>query len=322
MASSPNGTVNNPAETIAPRATLLSRMLRNSRRHKYLYIMIAPVLIYYIVFHYVPMYGAIIAFKNFRVAEGILGSPWVGFDHFINFFNSYYFWTLLKNTLLINIYMLIFSFPAPIIFALLINEIRLSFFKRTVQTITYLPHFISMIVICGMIVQFLSRDGLLTDVLVFFGMERTVLLQFPQYFRTIYVASDIWQGVGWGSIIYLAAMSGINPELYEASRMDGASRWKQTLHITLPGIAPIIIILLILKIGNMLDLGFEKIILLYNPLTYSTADVISSFVYRRGIQANDFSYATAVGLFQAAINFILLIVANRIAAKTSENSLW
>ena len=284
--------------------------------------MIIPVILYYVVIHYIPMYGAIIAFKNYRIAEGFLGSPWVGLDHFINFFNSYYFWTLLKNTLLINVYMLIFSFPAPIIFALLINEIRVSVFKRAVQTITYLPHFISMIVICGMIVQFLSRDGVITDLLVLLGMERTVLLQFPEYFRAIYVVSDIWQGIGWGSIIYLAAISGINPELYEASRIDGANRWRQAMYVTLPGIAPIVTILLILKIGNMLDLGFEKIILLYNPLTYSTADVISSFVYRRGIQANDFSYATAVGLFQAVINFILLIVANRIAARTSENSLW
>lgn len=302
--------------------TLAGRLLRDYRKHKYLYLMILPVIAFYLTFSYTPMYGAIIAFKSYRVADGFLGSPWVGFDHFISFFNSYYFGNLLRNTLLINIYMLIFSFPAPIIFALLINEIRISAFKRTVQTITYLPHFISMIVICGMIVQFLSRDGLVTDLLVFLGMERQVLLQFPQYFRTIYVLSDIWQGVGWGSIIYLAAITGINPELYEASRIDGANRWKQTLHITLPGIAPIVTILLILKIGNMLDLGFEKIILLYNPLTYSTADVISSFVYRRGIQANDFSYATAVGLFQSVINFILLVAANRIAARVSENSLW
>lgn len=317
-----NGVANGLPKPQSAKKTVFSQMLKKYRRHKYLYLMIIPVILYYVVIHYIPMYGAIIAFKNYRIAEGFLGSPWVGLDHFINFFNSYYFWTLLKNTLLINVYMLIFSFPAPIIFALLINEIRVSVFKRAVQTITYLPHFISMIVICGMIVQFLSRDGVITDLLVLLGMERTVLLQFPEYFRAIYVVSDIWQGIGWGSIIYLAAISGINPELYEASRIDGANRWRQAMYVTLPGIAPIVTILLILKIGNMLDLGFEKIILLYNPLTYSTADVISSFVYRRGIQANDFSYATAVGLFQAVINFILLIVANRIAARTSENSLW
>lgn len=300
----------------------LNGLLRDYRRHKYLYLMIIPVILYYATFSYTPMYGAIIAFKNYRIADGFLGSQWVGFSHFISFFDSYYFGRLLKNTLLLNVYMLIFSFPAPIIFALLINEIKVNVFKRAVQTITYLPHFISMIVICGMIVQFVARDGFIMDILVWFGMERTALLSHPEYFRTIYIASDIWQGVGWGSIIYLAAITGINPELYEASRIDGANKWKQTLHITLPGIAPIITILLILKIGSMLDLGFEKIILLYNPLTYGTADVISSFVYRRGILANEFSYSTAVGLFQSVINFILLVVANRVTKQLSENSLW
>ncbi|MDF2927419.1 MAG: sugar transporter permease [Paenibacillaceae bacterium] len=298
-------------------------LARNYHRHKYLYLMIFPVILYYAIFHYAPMYGAIIAFKNYRIAEGFIGSSWVGFDHFLNFFNSYYFGRLIRNTLLINLYMLLFSFPAPIIFALLINEIGSRLFKRAVQTITYLPHFISMIVICGMITQFVARDGLITDILVWFGFERTALLGHPQYFRTIYVLSDIWQGVGWGSIIYLAAITGINPELYEASRIDGANRWKQTLHITLPGIIPIIVILFILKIGHMLDVGFDKIILLYNPNTYSTADVISTFVYRKGLgESNEFSYTTAVGLFQSVINFMLLIAANRFSKKLSDNSLW
>lgn len=293
------------------------------RKNKYLIIMILPVVLYYLVFHYVPMYGAIIAFKNYRIAEGIIHSPWVGFDHFISFFKSYYFWRLLKNTLLLNAYTLLFSFPAPIIFALLINEIVSAKFKKIVQTITYLPHFISLIVICGMITQFLARDGVVTDFLVWLGMDRQVLLAHPQYFRTIYIVSDIWQGVGWGSIIYLAAITGINPELYEASRIDGANRWKQTLHITLPGIMSIIIILLILKMGHMLDIGFEKIILLYNPNTYVTADVISTFVYRKGLLGSfEFSYATAVGLFQAVINLLLLVAANRISRKVSETNLW
>ncbi|MEK3725099.1 MULTISPECIES: ABC transporter permease [Paenibacillus] len=294
------------------------------RKHKYLYLMIFPVLLYYILFHYVPMYGAIIAFKDYRIAEGFTGSPWVGFKHFQSFFESYYFWRLLKNTLLLNVYQLLFSFPAPIIFALLINELAGRLFKRIVQTITYLPHFISLIVICGMITQFVSREGFITDLLVnFFGMERTALLAHPEYFRSVYVLSDIWQSVGWGSIIYLAAITGINPELYEASRIDGANRWRQTLNITLPGIAPIIIILFILKIGHMLDVGFEKIILLYNPNTYITADVINTFVYRKGLGATfEFSYATAVGLFQSAMNFLLLIIANKISRKLSENSLW
>lgn len=301
----------------------MERLAKDYRKHKYLYLMILPVILYYFIFHYVPMYGAMIAFKDFQIGDGFLGSRWVGFEHFTNFFNSYYFKRLLTNTLLINVYMLLFSFPAPILFALLINEISGSVFKRTVQTITYLPHFISMIVVCGMITQFLARDGFLTDLLVFFGMERTALLGDPAYFRTIYVVSDIWQGIGWGSIIYLAAITGINPELYEAARIDGANRFRQIVNITLPGIAPIIIILLILKIGHMLDVGFDKIILLYNPNTYSTADVISTFVYRKGLgESNQFSYTTAVGLFQSAINFILLILANRFSAKVSESSLW
>lgn len=310
--------------TTKTRTRMSLRSLQNSfGRHKYLYLMILPVVAYYVVFAYTPMYGAIIAFKNYRIVDGFLGSSWVGFDHFISFFNSYYFRRLLTNTLLINLYMLLFSFPAPIIFALLINEIRVNLFKRFVQTITYLPHFISMIVICGMITQFVARDGFVTDILVRFGMERTALLAHPEYFRTIYVASDIWQSVGWGSIIYLAAITGINPELYEAARIDGANKWRQTTHITLPGIAPIVTILLILQIGKMLDLGFEKIILLYNPRTYITADVISSFVFRRGLgESNEFSYTTAVGLFQSVVNFILIITANRITRQVSENSLW
>ncbi|MDF2926725.1 MAG: carbohydrate transporter rane protein 1, family [Paenibacillaceae bacterium] len=301
----------------------MNAAIKDYRKHKYLYLMILPVVAYYIIFHYVPMYGAVIAFKDYRIGQGILESSWVGFHHFTEFFNSYYFGRLLKNTLLLNVYMLVFSFPAPIIFALLINEISGRLFKRTVQTITYLPHFISVIVVCGMITQFVARDGFITDLLVGLGMERTALLGQPQYFRTVYVVSDIWQSVGWGSIIYLAAITGINPELYEAARIDGASKWKQTLHITIPGILPIIVILFILKIGHMLDVGFDKIILLYNPNTYSTADVISTFVYRKGLgESSDFSYTTAVGLFQSVINFILLVSANRISGKVSENSLW
>ncbi|MDF2935245.1 MAG: carbohydrate transporter rane protein 1, family [Paenibacillaceae bacterium] len=301
----------------------MSSLMKDYRKHKYLYLMIFPVLLYYVLFHYVPMYGAIIAFKNYQVAQGFADSAWVGFKHFQSFFDSYYFRRLITNTLLINLYQLIFSFPAPIIFALLINELTGKFFKKVVQTVTYLPHFISMVVICGMITQFLARDGVVTDVLVFFGLERTALLGVPEYFRTIYVASDIWQGIGWGSIIYLAALSGINPELYEASRIDGANKWKQTVHVTIPGITPIMIIMFILKIGHMLDVGFEKIILLYNPNTYITADVISTFVYRKGLGGSfEFSYATAVGLFQSAVNFLLLITANRISGRVSETSLW
>lgn len=296
---------------------------KDFQSHKYLYIMIFPVLIYYIIFHYMPMYGAIIAFKNFHVAKGILESPWVGFKHFEDFFNSFYFWRLLKNTFLLNFYQLLFVFPAPILFALLLNELIGPWFKRIVQTITYLPHFISLVVVGGMITQFVSRDGVITDLLVGLGMDRTALLSHPEYFRTIYIVSDIWQSVGWSSIIYLAAISGVNPELYEAAKLDGAGRFKQMRYVTLPGIAPIIVILLILKIGSMMDIGFEKIILLYNPNTYITADVINTFVYRRGLTSSlEFSYSTAVGLFQSSLNFILLLFANWFSRKVSETSLW
>lgn len=285
--------------------------------------MLLPLLIYYIVFHYVPLYGATIAFKRFEVGSGLWDSPWVGFQYFYDFFQSYYFWRLMKNTLLLNVYQLLFAFPAPILFALLINEIAGQRLKRIVQTVTYLPHFVSIIVVCGMIHQFLARDGVLTDILVWLGMERTAFLGQADYFRTIFVSSDIWQHIGWGSIIYLASISSINPELYEAARMDGANRFKQIRHVTIPGIMPIIIILFILKMGQMMDVGFEKVILLYNPNTYVTADVINSFVYRRGLGSSfEFSYTTAIGLFQSLLNFALLVMANWFSRKVNETSLW
>lgn len=297
-------------------------LMADFKRNKTIYMIALPVLAYYIIFHYVPMYGAVIAFKNFSPGRGILGSPWVGLRHFKDFFGSYYFGTILKNTLLINVYELIWAFPAPIIFALLLNEVRNTIFKRSVQTITYLPHFVSMVVICGLIIDFCSSDGLFNSVIAYFGGKTANLLTRPELFRTIFIGSGIWQGVGWGSIIYIAALSGIDQELYEACKIDGAGRWKQTIHVTIPGIAPTIIILLILRVGSMLSVGFEKIILLYNPLTYETADVISSFVYRKGLIDSNYSYASAVGLFNSVVSFSLLIVANRISKRFSETHLW
>ncbi|MBD2843570.1 sugar ABC transporter permease [Paenibacillus sp. IB182496] len=300
-----------------------NRIIRDFKINKYIYIMAVPVLLYYLVIHYIPMYGAVIAFKDFSPVKGVSGSPWVGWKHFSNFYDSYYFWRLIRNTFLINVYQLLFAFPAPIIFALMLNEISRQWFKRTVQTVTYLPHFISIIVVCGMLVDFLARDGFITHVLVWFGLEQTALLSKAEYFRTIYIASDIWQHIGWGSIIYLAALSGINPELYEASKVDGAGRFKQVVHVTIPGIMPMIVILLILKIGNMMELGYEKIILLYNPNTYETADVLASFIYRRGLESgSEYSYTTAIGLFQSMINFMLLVMANYISRRLNDTSLW
>ena len=284
--------------------------------------MALPVVAWYILFHYVPLYGIIISFKNFSPAKGILGSSWVGMKHFVEFFSGYYAFRVIRNTLLINIYQLIFGFPAPIILALLLNEIRNNFFKRTIQTVTYLPHFISMVVICGMIIDFTAKDGLVNIIAGFFGAKNTNYLLLPEYFRLIYVSTGIWQGVGWGSIIYLAALTSIDTEQYEAATIDGANRWKQFLHVTLPGIAPTIVILLIMNIGRMMSEGSEKVILLYNPNTYETADLISSFVYRRGLVESNYSFSTAVGLFNSVINFTLLVTANWISRKVNETSLW
>lgn len=284
--------------------------------------MALPGIVYFAVYHYWPMYGAEIAFKNFIPVKGITGSPWAGFKHFQDFFESYYFWRILRNTLLINLYSLLFGFPAPIILALLLNEIRSRIFKSAVQTITYLPHFISIVIICGLIIDFTSQNGLINDFIAWLGGNRENLLINAGLFRTIFVSSGIWQEIGWSSIIYLAALSGIDPQMYEAAKIDGAGRWKQLLNVTLPGIAPTIIILLILRMGHMMDVGFEKVILLYNPSTYETADVISSFVYRKGLVEANYSYSSAVGLFNSAINFIMIIVANRLSRKFSETSLW
>ncbi|WP_255374541.1 sugar ABC transporter permease [Cohnella sp. OV330] len=296
--------------------------LRDLRINKYIYIMLVPVVAYYVLFYYVPMYGLQIAFKDYTPGLGMWGSDWVGFRYFHDFFNSYYFWRLLRNTLLLSFYELLFGFPASIVLALLLNELRSSRLKRFVQTVTYMPHFISLVVVAGMLVDFLARDGLINNVLSWFGAEPIAFLRESGWFRTIFISSNVWQSVGWGSIIYLSAMSGIDPSLYEASRVDGASRWRQTLSVTLPGIMPTVVILLILQIGHFMSVGTDKILLLYNSSTYETADVIGTFVYRKGILESNFSYSSAVGLFNALINFTLLVLANAISRRTSENKLW
>ncbi|MDQ0873940.1 putative aldouronate transport system permease protein [Paenibacillus sp. V4I3] len=306
----------------AGEATFQIRFKRDFLLNKYLYLMMVPVLAYYFIFHYAPMYGALIAFKEYTPNKGILGSEWVGFQHFNDFFSSYYFWRILKNTVIISLYSLCFEFPAPIILAILINELTNKKFQRFVQTVTYMPYFISLIVIVGMIKDFTNNGGLINNFLTYFGFNDTAMLQKPELFRTIYILSEIWQKIGWESIIYLAALMGIDQEQYEAAKMDGANRIKQIWHITLPGILPTIAIMFILRMGNLLNVGFEKIILLYNPSTYDTADVISSFVYRKGLIEFGWSYSSAVGLFNSVINLALLIAANKISKKISENSLW
>lgn len=298
-------------------------LLKDIRRDILIYALAAIVVAYYVLFHYLPMYGAIIAFKEYDVVKGIAGSPWVGFKHFADFFNDYYFSRLLRNTLVLSVLNLVWSFPLTIIFALLLNEIQQQRFKKFVQTVTYLPHFISAIVICGMLVDFLAEDGMISQLIKMFGGEAKYYLNYPQYFRTIYIASNIWQGIGWGSIIYLAAFSGIDPQLYEAATIDGAGRLRQTWHITLPGILPTVITMLILEIGRLMNLGYEKIILLYNGNTYETADVISTYVYRLGLgEARRYSYTSAIGLFNSGVNMILLVLANQISKRLTENSLW
>lgn len=291
-------------------------------RNKNLYLMLLPVIIYYIVFSYYPMYGAQIAFKDFSPKLGIEGSPFVGLDNFISFFDSIYIGRLLRNTLVINFLNLILGFPAPIILAISLNEVRKVGFKKVVQTITYLPHFISIVVISGMILEFTSTNGFITNIFTYFGYPQKNLMMDPAMFKPIYVISGIWQNVGWDSIIYLAAISSINSELYEAAKIDGAGKLKQMLYVTLPGIKPTIITMLILRLGSMMSLGYEKIILLYNASIYETSDVISTYVYRKGLLDMDYSYSTAVGLLNSAINIMLLITANYVSKKVNDDSLW
>lgn len=296
---------------------------RDFVKHWPIYLMILPAVLYYLVWCYGPMYGIIIAFNDFSPKRGILGSKWVGLQWFRDFFRSAYAWRTIRNTLLISFYNLLFGFPAPIILALMLNEMRAVKFKRVVQTITYMPYFISLVVLCGILTDFCSTTGLFGEFQKLFGFENPVnLLGDSKYFRTVYVGSEIWQKLGWDSIIYLSALSGIDQEQYEAATIDGAGKFKQVIHVTLPGILPTISILLILRIGSLMGVGYEKIILLYNGLTYETADVVSTYVYRKGIVDANFSFSTAVNLFNSVINFLLVVFANKMSALLTENSLW
>lgn len=304
-------------------ATLGRRIRKEWSRNYCVYFMALPVIIYFLLFCYGPMFGIIMAFKQYDIGKGIFSSQWVGLKYFIDFFQSEYFVRTVRNTLLISFYDIIIGFPIPIIFALLLNEIKSSRFKKTIQNITYLPHFISMVVMCGIIADFFSTNGVITKIITLFGGEKTNYLGLASCFRSIYVGTNIWQAFGWESIIYLAALTGIDQQLYEAATIDGAGRFKQLLHVTLPGIAPTIIIMLIMRMGQVMSVGYEKIILLYGPSTYETADVISSFVYRRGLgETMQYSYSTAVGLFQSVVNLIFLVTVNAISKKVSETSLF
>ncbi|QUI25293.1 sugar ABC transporter permease [Vallitalea pronyensis] len=288
-----------------------------------LYVMLVPVILFYIFFVYRPLWGLQIAFKDYSVFKGLQGSEWAGLKHFELLFSNGEFPRKIWNTLIINVYGLIIGFPIPILLALLLNEVKHKLFKKTVQTITYLPHFISIVVIAGMVTNFLSPStGIVNTIIAWLGFEKIYFLIDPKYFRGIFTGMNIWKNAGFGAIVYIAALSGIDQELYEAAKIDGASRLKQTLHVTLPGILPTITIMLILRIGAMLNVGFESIILLYQPATYSTADVISTYVYRLGLEEARYDFATAVGLFNSVVSLVLVSIANFTSKKLSDTSLW
>jgi putative aldouronate transport system permease protein len=293
------------------------------RRHWQLYLLISPVLLYFAIFHYLPIYGVQIAFKDFIGTKGIWGSPWVGFKHFERFFASYFFERLLFNTLGISLYELAVGFPIPILLALMINEVRQSSFKRFVQTVTYAPHFLSTVVLVGLVVMFLSpTTGIVNTVIKAFGGEPVYFMTEPEWFKSIYVFSGVWQQMGWNSIIYLAALAGIDPHLHEAARVDGASRLRRIWHINLSGIRSTIVVLLILNVGSLMGVGFEKVFLMQNSLNMESSDVISTYVYRSGILGSQYSFSAAVGLFNSVVNFILLVTVNRIARRVNQTSLW
>jgi len=302
--------------------SLIQVIIRDFKIHKWKYLIVLPVMLYFILFHYKSMYGVIIAFQRYRPSAGISGSKWVGFDNFIRFFKDAYFFQVLRNTFMISLLNLIFSFPMPIILALLLNEVKVNWFKRIVQTITYMPHFIAMVVVCGLVTSFCQSNGLINDVIVFFGGERHNLLADSDLFYPIYIISGIWQQIGWNSIIYLAALASVDQEQYEAARIDGASRIQQMIHITFPGILPVVSMQLILQLGRVLSVGYEKILLLYQPLTYEVADVISTYVYRKGLIDADYSFSTAVGLFNSVVNIIFLVIANKASKKLGQSGLF
>ncbi len=296
--------------------------LRQLLRCKYLYAMILLPLLYYAVFQYGPMYGLIISLKNYNARMGILGSPWVGLKWFVKFLSDPYFWQVVRNTLILNFLDLLIGFPAPIILAILLNELRSGRFKRAVQSISYLPHFLSTMVICGMMSSFLSRGGLINDLVALLGGTRMNFLASAAHYRTIFILSNVWQTVGWNSIIFLAALSGVNQELYEVAFLDGANRFQQMLYVTLPSIVGTICVMLIMRCGQMMNSSVTKTLLLYNGSTMEVADVVGTYLYRRGLLDNNYSYSTAMGLFNSLINFALLLTVNRISNRLSGDGLW
>ena len=304
------------------RGSVWGRLRRNYQKHRGLYWIAVPIVLYFAIFKYLPMFGIVIAFQDYSPGKGFLGSEFVGLDNFVEFLTNPSASRTILNTLRLNFFSLLVEFPAPIILALLLNEVRCGPFKKTVQTFSYMPHFISLVVVCGILTDFSSSIGVFNDIAELLGFERQSMLGNVDLYLPLYIGSSLWQGVGWGSILYLATLSGTDPNLYESAVIDGAGRWKQMLYVTLPTIVPIMVLQLIMRIGSMMSTGAEKTILLYSPLIYEKADIISSFVYRRGLQEMDFSFGSAVGLFNSVINLILLVSANWFAKKISGESMW
>ncbi|MEV4727393.1 ABC transporter permease, partial [Micromonospora humida] len=310
------------AATPAPARRRRNPWRRALRRDWQLYSLAVLPLLFFLVFRYLPMIGNVIAFRRFSPGGSVFGEYWVGLRYFRLFLADPTFWQVFTNTLVLGTLTLLFCFPLPIVLALLLNEVRARRLKRFVQSVSYLPHFLSIVIVAAMVMQLLSMDGSVNQLVRGLGGDGVAFLQQPGWFRAVYVSSEVWQTVGWGTILYLAALTTIDENLYEAARIDGANRWRQTWHVTLPGIRPTMVTLLILNIGTFMAVGFEKILLLYNPLTYPTADVISTYLFRLGFESSNFSYAAAIGLFEAVIGLILVLGANTISRRTVGTSLW
>ncbi len=309
------------ADVVGP--SRAGRLLRRVKQSRYLLLLLAPTIAYYVIFHYGAMYGIIIAFKEYIPGKSFLAGAWVGGKYFSLFFESYYFWRVLRNTVVLSLLTILCNTPVPIAFAILLNEMRDRLPRRIVQTVSYFPHFISLVIVVGLVKTFVNpNDGVINSLLRLLGREPINFLIRQEWFRPLYLVSGVWQDFGWSSIIYLAALSGISPELFEAAAMEGANRLQRIIHITLPGLLPTIMILFILDMGSVMNVGFEKVYLLYNPTVYETADVIATFTYRAGINQGQFSYATAVGLFNSVANFVVLVVVNALSRRMTEHSLW
>ena len=312
--------------TVNPRRAAVINKRGNVRKRmyesRYLYLLLALPVVYFVLFKYFAMFWLVIAFQKYNAFQGIWGSKWVGLKYFEAFIQDPYFWNLMKNTIVLNLWMLVFFFPTPIILSLMINDLRSQRFKKLTQSVTYLPYFLSTVVVCGFIFNLLAMDGPINSLIKSLGGTPIAFMVQPDWFRPIYIISEIWQYTGWGSIIYLAALAGVDPQLYEAASIDGASRWKQLWKVSLPCIAPVISIQFLLTVGRLLTVGFQKILLLYNGATYSTADVISTYVYRRGLLNADYSYGAAISIFQAVIALVLVVGSNKLAKKIGQTSLW